>query len=99
MRPRFVIVNTCDRPERRLIAEWVDSVGYCYMADRKNLKAFDGMTPKDPTPIEAFGFTAYVGKHEAIFEPGGPVTSVYEDGEPRAWQGQDGSFKLPLVEL
>ena len=49
---RFVIINTCDAPIRKHIAEWVDGVGYCYMSRTSlpYLKKFDGMQPAEPTP-------------------------------------------------
>jgi hypothetical protein len=50
------------------------------------LKKFDGMTPRDPTPIEDFGFDVSVGEKQATFIPVRESTAVYEDGKPRKWQ-------------
>ena len=99
---RFVIINTCDAPIRKHIAEWVDGVGYCYMSRSSlpYLKKFDGMKPAEPTPIEYFGFDVFVGEKEATFVPARESAAVYEDGKPRKWQERfspQESFVLPLV--
>ncbi len=100
-KPRFVIVNTYDAPCRRRVCEWVEGVGYCYCARslEPHLKEFDGMMPRDPTPIEAFGFTVAIRGSEAMFDRTGESTAVYEDGKPRNWQDHvwDKQFSLPLV--
>ena len=58
------------------------------------------MTPRDPTPIEDFGFDVSVGEKQATFIPVRESTAVYEDGKPRRWQerfSSQESFDLPLV--
>lgn len=99
--PRFAIVNTCDGPYKRMVCEWVDGVGYCYM-DRihdESLKKFDGMTPSRPTGMEVFGFRIVVGEKVAAFVQVSESSATYEDGKPRRWHDHHVDFILPLVEL
>jgi hypothetical protein len=102
-RPRFAIINTCDAPCRRHVCQWIDGLGYCYMARElePHLKRYDGMKPSMPTPIEAFGFSVESSHREARFIRVGPSTATYEDGKPRKWQDAafDEIFTLPLVKL
>lgn len=97
--PRFAIVNTVDGPCRKLVAEWVDRVGYCYMArtEYPYLKKFDGMRPERPTSIEDFGFAVLIRGNEATFTLALESVATYEDGLPRQWQRPRSTFTLPLV--
>lgn len=99
--PRFVIINDSDAPSRRNVAQWVDGVGYCYMArdEYPNLKEFDGMQPLNPTPIEDFGFAILPRMDEVAFVRAGESVATYEDGKPRAWQDirSQNAFTLPAV--
>lgn len=98
---RFVIVNDCDAPTRENIAEFIPNVGYCYMAreEKPELKAYDGMNPRQPTPVEDFGFVVTVQESVALFTKVGQSIATYPDGKPREWQDRrSGSeFSLPLV--
>ena len=99
---RFVIVNTCDSPSRRNVAELVEGVGYCYMAREQEpyLKQFDGMNPSRPTPITDFGFTVdQIADGQVYFRRVSKSMATYEDGKPRMWQDvrHNESFNLPLV--
>lgn len=101
MNSRFVIVNDCDAPIRTNVAELVEGKGYCYMARsiNKMLKQFDGMMPRQPTPIEEFGFTAEIIGSMAHFRKTHECRATYPDGKPRRWQDASNSheFMLPLV--
>lgn len=101
--PKYAIINTTDAPKKDLIVEYINSVGYCYMA-RKYMPykmAFDGMSARRPTAIEDFGFTVIEREYQTDFERHGPSIATYEDGKIRDWQDiYSGSrFSLPRVEL
>ena len=99
--PRFAIINTCDGPYKRMVCEWVEGFGYCYMNRLidKSLKRFDGMTPKRPTSMEDFGFSVIVGEKVAAFCQTAASSATYEDGQPRRWHDNSTNFILPLVTL
>lgn len=101
VKPRFAIVDECDSPCRRNVAEWKEDIGYCYMAraEDEHLKRYDGMNPSRPTPIEDFGFAVLVRDDAATFLQAAPSTATYEDGTQRRWQGESNSFTLPLAKL
>ncbi len=99
--PRFAIVNTCDAPDRRHVAEWIGGIGYCYMArsEDPHLKLFDGMLPTRPTSIEDFGFDPVLDRGDVLFARVRASVATYEDGAPRQWQDRRSGeqFTLPLV--
>jgi hypothetical protein len=98
---KYAIVNTVELPCRRLVTESVNGKFY-YMAraEEKNLKAYDGMTPINPTFLEDFGFTIQeVPETNLIhFRQTGPSCAKYADGRLRQWQGEL-DFILPSVIL
>jgi hypothetical protein len=98
---RFVIINDCDAPIRENIAEFIPNVGYCYMAreEKPELKAYDGMNPRQPTPVEDFGFVVTVEDSAALFSKVGQSIATYPDGGRREWQDRrfGNKFSLPLV--
>lgn len=100
-KPRFAIINTCDAPQRRMVCEWYQTVGYCYMVRHEDryMREYDGMNPSNPTAIETFGFSVEIHGDEAIFRRTGDSTATYEDGLNRPWQDRvwDQQFSLPLV--
>lgn len=100
-KPRFVIVNTCDAPCWYHVAEWIEGIGYCYMARSlpkwKHLKTFDGMHPSRPTDVQDFGLAIQVHNGQAVFVIVGESSATYEDGKPRRWQDDAITFTLPLV--
>ena len=65
-----------------------------------HLKAYDGMNPSRPTPIEDFGFDVEISGVEAVFSRVRPSIATYEDGKPRQWQDRvyPSQFTLPLVD-
>lgn len=102
MNPRFAIINTCDAPQRRMVCEYLDGVGYCYMARamEPHLKMYDGMNPERPTSLEDFGFDIEISNNEALFRRTRTWVATYEDGMPRKWQDRvyPFEFSLPLVD-
>jgi hypothetical protein len=98
---RFVIINDCDAPIRENIAEFIPNVGYCYMAreEKPELKAYDGMKPRQPTAVEEFGFVVTVQESAALFAKVGQSIATYPDGRRREWQDRrsGNEFSLPLV--
>jgi hypothetical protein len=99
-RPRFVILNDYDRPERRLVAQWVPGTGYCYMnrVEEPRLKQYDGVTATRPTNMEDFGFGIVVRGSAVTFGMVGGNIATYADGRGRPWQDNTTSFTLPLIE-
>jgi hypothetical protein len=99
--PKYAIINTTDCPERRLIAQWVEGIGYCYMARHfePRLRRFDGMKARRPTAIEDFGFDVIEREFQVDFERHRPSSATYEDGTVRDWQDRYSGprFSLPRV--
>lgn len=100
--PRFAIVNDCDRPYSRLVAEFIpERGGYCYLAqgnaNDKRLKVHDGMLPYFPTAIEDFGIEVDDSfPNHYVFKVVRDSTATYRDGLLRQWQGED-TFILPRI--
>ncbi len=100
---RFAIVNECDRPEPRLVAQQIAGKFY-YMSrfTEERMKSFDGMEPLSPTYLEAFGFECFPNsdvKNAIDFARLHPSKATYRhDGSIRLWQGAD-YFTLMLVDL
>jgi hypothetical protein len=98
---RFVIINDIDAPCRRLVAEYIEGVGYCYMNRKdKHLRKFDGMHPRRPTDITDFGFDVDISNGKAVFKRVRESIATYPDGQNRKWQSSEkfgDSFEYPLV--
>lgn len=100
--PKYAIVNHCDRPCLRLVAQWVPDVGYCYMAQSyfPELKQYNGMRHPKPTDVRDFGFEIIEGSNGAMFRKTGQTTARYDNGDWREWQDYENScFVLPYVEI
>ena len=86
----FFVVNTYDRPSEEHIAQKRADGKFYYVHPRlKNVKLYWGMTPENPTPIEAFGLRIALmdGMLYGATDPRLPKTAAYSDGRPRKWQG------------
>lgn len=87
----FYVVNTYDRPSEEHIAQKRADGKFYYVHPRlKNVKQYWGMTPENPTPIEAFGIRIALmdGMLYGATDPSArSVTASYSDGSPRKWQG------------
>lgn len=96
---KYVIINDLDRSSRRYVAEKVGDY-YYYMARTTHKELMDyRMSPKNPTPLEDFGFKITESENEVLFEKVRDGNAKYSDGEPRKWQGESTSFTLPRVRL
>lgn len=97
--PRFVIVDEADAPEPRMVCEWVPRVGYCYLDRRRGKADLDGMTGREATPIEAFGFewAETDGGTVTFHRTTRPVTATYRDGGRRRWQSEIEQFEYPTL--
>ena len=99
MEKKFAIVNDCDKPCRRLVAECIDGKFYYMARAEESLKAnYDGMIPLNPTFLEDFGFEIRNLKetNSVIFLQKYKSKAKYEDGRIRQWQ-DIGNFTLPRV--
>lgn len=86
----FFIVNTTDRPSEYFLAERrADGKFYYVHPQLRHLKEYWGMTPTDPTPVEAFGLLVDVkaGILVGAVDDSVTVGATYADGRPRRWQG------------
>lgn len=85
----FVIVNDCDCPDERHIAQRLAD-GRCFYIhpDLCRRKEFWGMRPRRPTPLEDFGIHVEVVSGVLSGKMTGGSVAVYHDGEPRRWQGR-----------
>ena len=94
----FWIVNDTDRPcERHLAERGTDGKFYYVHPTLRDEKAYHGMTPADPTPVEAFGLRVDVkeGKLMGMMDASVERCATYQDGRPRRWQGsREFSFTL-----
>jgi hypothetical protein len=96
---QYVIINDTDRPEPKMVCQFVQGVGYCYL-DRNHRKSdFDGMGGADATSLREFGFVwtensdGTVSFHLADHPPL-PVSAKYRDGSQRRWQSSAKSFEF-----
>lgn len=92
-KPRYVIINDTDAPQPHMVCQWVPRIGYCYMDRRK--ADFDGMTGREATSIEDFGFrwAEDTDSVTRFYLSDIPPTAAYHDGEPRRWQSRIHSFE------
>lgn len=95
MNARFVIVNEFDRPSERMVAEWIDGIGYCYL--NRELSKYDGMRPSNPTPVQDFGVAAVIKDGVAHFSQIRHSLATYRDGRTRQWQGVE-QFTHKLID-
>ena len=89
--PRYVIINDFDAPDERMVCQWVDGVGYCYLNRSGSKPRHDGMRAcRTTTPIEAFGFVHSDNPDGTVsfYRTTRAPTATYPDGEPRRWQGR-----------
>lgn len=94
----FFIVNRYDRPSEEHIAERrADGKFYYIHPHLRDQKQFHGMTPSDPTPLEAFGLLVDVkaGIFVGALSNELPHTATYGDGRKRHWQGR-GTFSFDI---
>ena len=103
-RPKYVIINDCDRPEPRMVCQWVPGVGYCYLDRSRTLPSHDGMSGEEATRIEDFGLSWADNADGTVsfYATGQPSTATYRDGKPRQWQSMVRSFErrqLPRAAL
>jgi len=95
-RPKYVIINDTDSPTPEMVCQWVKSIGYCYMDRRGSKPEFDGMQGAEATPVEAFGFV-WAEDTDGVtrfYRSDLTPTAVYQDGEPRRWQGRADGFEF-----
>jgi hypothetical protein len=83
---RFYIVNDCDRPEPRLIAEKID--GKLWYLNNEIRERFPAMPMERATPLEDFGFDLWIENGRLFGKPARESTAKYSDGKPRRWQGE-----------
>ena len=87
----FYIVNRYDRPSEEHVAERrADGKFYYVHPSLRRDKRYHGMTPDDPTPLEAFGMLVDVKAGILAVAMCGdlPHTATYPDGRKRHWQGR-----------
>lgn len=100
--PRFAIVNDSDAPNKTMVAQYIDGLGYCYMdrhGENKYKRRYDGMQARRPTSMEDFGFEVEALEFQVNFQRTGPSRAVYNDGRPREWQDRNVKFALPFVQI
>lgn len=93
---RFYIVNECDRPCARLIAERIQDGKLSYI-NTELRKQYPSMSMKYATPLESFGIEFIISGGFLI---GGLIRdskAKYRDGGARHWQGGD-SFCVEYIE-
>lgn len=101
-KPKYAIVNCCDRPSLRLVAQWIDDVGYCYMAQSffPELKKYNGMDNPHPTDMKNFGFEIIEASNGVLFRKIEQTKAKYDNGDFREWQDYENScFVLPYVQI
>lgn len=99
---KYAILNTIDRPEKRLVVEIIGNKAY-YMSRGylPSMKQYDGMTVRPmTTDLTDFGFKITEREYQVDFTLSldHVSTAKYEDGKQRKWQGQS-EFSLPKVML
>jgi hypothetical protein len=97
-RYRYVILNDTDCPERKMVCQFVDGIGYCYLNRDPILARHDGMVSYRPTPMADFGFAVTdmpdgIVKFSQVSSP----CATYEDGAPRRWQGRATEFEFDML--
>lgn len=94
--PRYVIINDCDQPKPDMVCQWVPGIGYCYLDRRGTKPDHDGMTGREATSLEAFGFvwTDNPDGTVSFYRSERPVTATYRDGVKRRWQHHADSFEF-----
>lgn len=97
MNGKYAIVNECDKPHRRLVAEKLKdgTFGYLIRHEEPNYKSYNGMNPERPHFLEDFGFTITKEGNQVFFEKTHESKATYKIGEVRQWQGEHYfSFKI-----
>lgn len=96
----YVIVNECDRPCERLVAQIVDDRAFYMMrALDEKMKQYDGMDIRSATDVADFGFEIIEDASAVRFRKVDASKATYKnDGNIREWQGAD-YFMLPMVDL
>ena len=97
---RYCIVNTMDKPCKRLVAQVID--GKCYYmirAIKDCMKKYDGMDSFVATDIRDFGWDVEEKNGIAVFTRNWKECAKYQDGSHRQWQDDDDTFWYPLVNL
>jgi len=94
---KYWIANDFDRPAERLIAERRSDGRFYYVHPSIcKEKAYHGMTPTNPTPLDAFGIEWTEEEGFLFGALARPSTATYQDGRIREWQDYHNfHFKLP----
>ena len=86
---KYVIVNECDRPHGRLVAQVIDGKAYYMQRHVEDyMKQYDGMDISRSTNVEDFGFEIIEDVSLVRFRFIGDGIAKYRDGSPREWQGE-----------
>lgn len=92
------IVNDFDRPdEERIAMKGKDGKLYYIHPSLRDVKAYHGMTPSNPTPRQDFGILWMVDAGEFVGMLMDESVATYRDGRPRRWQGVE-RFSFPYPE-
>lgn len=87
---RFYIVNRFDCPnEQHMSEKRADGLFYYIHPSLRHDKAYWGMNPSNPTPVEDFGISLTIenGVIRGVLKY--PSIATYLDDRPRKWQGAD----------
>ncbi len=99
MRAKYVIINDFDAPEPKMVCQWVDGIGYCYLDRQGTKSSHDGMKGVEATSVGEFGFdyTENPDGTVSFYRSDRAVTATYRDGEPRRWQHGADQFKHRML--